>query len=76
MHNGTRSGFLYRVAETIGADDVYLHPASSMAPGKEWLTARALRLERIGPVAFVDGERLTKEELSTPRTLIEQRTGG
>jgi hypothetical protein len=76
VHDGTRAGFLYRVAETLGAGDVYPHPTSSMAPGKEWLTRRALRLEMVGPVAFIDGERLSEKALAMLRERAQQRAGG
>ena len=70
-HNGTQTGLLYYIAETVGPGDAYPHPNSSMTPGKEWLTARDLRLELIGPVEIVAGERLTKEELTTSKTRLE-----
>jgi hypothetical protein len=63
-HNGARAGFLYRVAEEVGPDDVYPHPHSSMEPGKEWLTRRALQVEAIGPTQIVETERLTEEDIA------------
>jgi ribosomal protein S18 acetylase RimI-like enzyme len=63
-HNGTRAGFLYRVAEDVGQGDVYPHPRSSMEPGKEWLTRRALQVELIGPTHIVKAERLTEAEIA------------
>jgi hypothetical protein len=70
-HTGTLPGYLYYVAETVGEDDVYPHPNSSMPPGKEWLTRRELRLTLIGPVAIVDEERLTEPEIAALRQMME-----
>jgi hypothetical protein len=70
-HNGTLPGYLYRVAERVGEGDVYPHPHSAMAPGKEWLTTRELRLELLGPVEIVQEERLTEEELAELRRRIQ-----
>lgn len=49
-HNGQLSGWLYRLAVTLGPADLVPHPHSAFPPGHEWLTTRPLRLERIGPV--------------------------
>lgn len=69
-HNGTRPGFLYRVDEPLGAGDVYPHPRTSMAPGKEWLTARPLRLALIGVVEQIEGELLTTKEIEALRNQV------
>jgi len=47
-HNGTESGILYIIDEPLrmGAD-IYRHPRSTMDPGVEFLTRRALKLKRI-----------------------------
>ena len=63
-HNGSQPGYLYRLAEEVGDDDLSPHPRSSMSPGLEWLTRRDLRLERIGPVALDEGERLSGAEVA------------
>ncbi len=46
-HTGTQPGYLYRVAERVAPEDVYLHPRTAMEPGQEWLTRRALRVELV-----------------------------
>ena len=66
-HTGTMPGYLYRVAEPVGAEDVYPHPNSSMPPGAEWLTRRALRVALIGPTSVRNEERLSEQELAELR---------
>ncbi len=69
-HNGVAAGYLYRVADRVAENDVYPHPRSSMAPGKEWLTRRELHVELIGPVQVRDEERLTEEDLQEIRARL------
>lgn len=71
-HDGTLPGLLYRVDEPVEDDDVRPHPNSSMASGKEWLTARELRLELIGPVECLEEERLTEDELAVLKRLLQE----
>jgi hypothetical protein len=66
-HTGTRSGYLYRIDEPVAPEDVTPHPNSSMPPGAEWLTRRALRLALIGPTEVRDEEWLSKEEVAELR---------
>ena len=68
-HTGTAPGYLYRIAEPVGAEDVYSHPRSTMPPGAEWLTRRELRLALIGPTEVRDEERLTEQDLAELRRL-------
>ena len=68
-HTGTVPGYLYRIAEPVAAEDVYPHPRSSMPPGAEWLTRRALRLALIGPTVVRDEERLTEQDIAELRRL-------
>ena len=75
-HNGTQSGYLYRIAERVGTEDVRPHHTSSMAPGKEWLTGRELRLELIGPTVPQDEEQVSKEELAVLQRLLHKHVGG
>jgi hypothetical protein len=70
-HNGTAPGYLYRLDEEIGPEDVYPHPRSSVPEGLEWLTTRELAVTLIGPATIVDGERLADEEVD--RLLRRQR---
>jgi hypothetical protein len=66
-HTGATPGYLYRIAEPLGAEDVYPHPNSSMPPGAEWLCRRELRLALLGPTVVRDEERLTEQELADLR---------
>ena len=66
-HTGTMPGYLYRIAEPVGTEDVYPHPHSSMPPGAEWLTRRALRVALIGPTEVRDEERLSEEQVAALR---------
>jgi len=70
-HTGTMPGYLYRVDEPMGPEDVYPHPHSSMQPGKEWLTRRELRLALIGPTVVRDEERLSEEQVGELRRRVE-----
>ena len=62
-HNGKEKGLLYRIDESIGPEDVFLHPNSFMAPGLEWLTRRPLKLYLIGPVAVRPEEFLSENDI-------------
>ncbi|MBN1934617.1 MAG: hypothetical protein JW934_08120 [Anaerolineae bacterium] len=62
-HNGTLPGFLYRIDEPVGEDDVYPHPRTTMGPGKEWLTRRDLKLALIGAVEQIESEFLSAAEI-------------
>jgi hypothetical protein len=62
-HNGVEKGLLYRIDESIGPEDVFLHPNSSMAPGFEWITRRPLRLSLIGLVAVRPEEFLSENDI-------------
>jgi hypothetical protein len=63
QHTGTMPGYLYRIDEPVGPEDVSPHSRSSMPPGAEWLTRRALRLALIGPTVVREEERLSEEEV-------------
>jgi hypothetical protein len=63
-HTGTLPGYLYRIDEHVGPEDVYPHPRTMMAPGVEWLTRRDLRLALLGPTVVRDEEGLSEEELA------------
>jgi len=70
-HNGTMPGLLYRIAEEMQSGDVYPHPRSSMAPGKEWLTHRELRVELTAPTQMVDTEKLPEDEIAALRKRLD-----
>ncbi len=57
-HNGSAAGFLYRVAETVGPDDIIPVPQSAMPAGLEWLITRPLKVILVGPVTPTPGERM------------------
>jgi len=71
-HTGTTPGYLYRVDEAIGPEDVTPHPNSSMPPGAEWLTRRELRLALIGPTVVREEERLSEEKVAALRRRVER----
>jgi len=73
-HSGERPGFLYRIVDEIGSEDVYPHPKTSMEPGQEWLIRRELRIELIEPTVAYEHERFTDEELAELRRRIDART--
>ena len=73
QHNGTLPGYLYRIAEEISAEDVCLHPRTTMEANKEWLTRRELRLALIGSVLVSPEELLTDEEVAELRWRAKQR---
>ncbi len=62
-HTGTQAGYLYRIAEEVRPGDVYPHPQTTMEPGQEWLTTRALHVELIAPTEVVTDELLTVAEI-------------
>ena len=63
-HSGDEPGYLYRVSEAVGPDDVYPHPTTTMGPGQEWLTRRDLRVEVLSDTHVVEDERLTATEIA------------
>jgi hypothetical protein len=75
-HYGNAPGFLYRIAESLKREDVYPHPRSSMPEGKEWVTARELAVEPVGPTQIVEDERLTEEEATRLKEFAKSRVQG
>jgi len=72
-HTGTLPGYLYRIAEAIGANDVMPHPQARLLPGKEFLTNRELRLELVRATSVYTEERLAPVEAL--RLLRDQKVG-
>ena len=64
QHTGTTPGYLYRIDEPLGPDDVYPHPHTTMQPGLEWLTRRELRLTLIGPTEVRKEELLSEKQIA------------
>lgn len=57
LHNGKKEGFLYRIAEpVVVGKDIFPHPRTTMGKDVEFLTARPLKVERIGKVPPPDGQ--------------------
>jgi hypothetical protein len=75
QHTGTLPGYLYRIDEPVGPEDVYPHPRTTMAPGVEWLTRRDLRLALLGRTAVREEERLSEAELEALRRRAEEPSG-
>ena len=74
-HTGTVPGYLYRIAEPLGSDDVTPHPRTTMQPGLEWLTRRELRLTLIGPTEVREKEFLTEAQVAELRRRLESLRG-
>ena len=70
-HTGTRPGYLYRIDEPLGPEDVTLHPRTTMQPGLEWLTGRELRLSLIGPTDVRPEEFLTEAQVAELQRSIQ-----
>ena len=68
-HTGNQPGFLYRIAETVEASDIYPHPQTTMGPGQEWLTTRPLRVELLCSTQVVTEELLTASEIEALRQM-------
>ena len=69
-HNGRREGFLYRIADSVRRGDLRPVPGSTMAPGKEWLIARPLRVVIVERTAPIPEEQLSAEEEAALRRRI------
>jgi hypothetical protein len=61
-HDGKLPGYLYVVAEKVAEGDVTAHPRSAMAPAREWLTTRPLRLALVEPTEIRADEMLPESE--------------
>ncbi len=57
-HNGRAKGFLYRISESVHAEDILLVPRSTMERGKEWRITRPLRVTLIRATKVRPEERL------------------
>ena len=64
QHNGNRPGYLYRIDEVVGPEDVIPHPRTTMRPGDEWLTTRELRLRLLGETEVRAEEFLTETDIA------------
>lgn len=71
-HTGREPGYLYRITEEVGLEEVYPHPETTMGPGQEWLTRRELRVVLLESTALLEGEFLTPEALAELRAKREQ----
>jgi hypothetical protein len=66
-HTGRSPGYLYRISEVVGPEDIYPHPTTSMEPGQEWLTRKDLTVELITRTEILDSEVLTEVEVAELR---------
>ena len=74
IHNGRRSGYLYRIAEPVEVGkDVLPHPRTTMIPNAEFLTARPLQVVWISDVPLPADEQLASMEWELER-LRKERT--
>jgi hypothetical protein len=72
-HNGHLPGFLYRVSEPVGPDDVtYLRDTAQT----HWHTNRDLRLELVAELPIDDPPQLSVHEVAALREDIPERTTG
>ena len=62
-HNGTGPGFLYRISDDVGPNDVEPHPRSTMDEGTEWLTRRELRVTLIERTMVRPDELLSEDQV-------------
>ena len=72
-HSGATPGLLYVIDEPVRPDDVAPHPRTTMEPGAEWLTTRALKLRLLCTTEPVAGELLSEEELAELRRMDAAR---
>jgi hypothetical protein len=74
-HTGTLPGYLYRIDEPLGPEDVYPHPRTTMPVGLEWLIRRDLRLSLFGPTEVRKEEFLTEEQVAELWRRVETLKG-
>jgi hypothetical protein len=59
-HNGTKPGYLYRVAVNKPARDLAPHPGAVGAPGEEVLTTRELALDFVEELSVTSAYKFTE----------------
>lgn len=64
MHNGQRSGILYRLAGPIADKDMVPHARSAMPAGLEWVTTRELFIEMVTRTEVRPDELLTDQDIA------------
>ena len=72
-HDGTTPGYLYVVAEEIGAGDARPHPHPVNLSRWEWLTNRDVKLQFIEETHVTDGEKLTDDQIAELRRRQEEK---
>ncbi len=66
-------GYLYVVAEEVGAGDARPHPHPVNVSKWEWLTNRELAVELVEETLVQDSERLTEDQVAEMRRKQEER---
>jgi len=72
-HDGAVPGFLYRVAEAIGPNDVHPHSHPVNVDRWEWLTERDWTVEVSEATVVTAAERLTDDEIAESRRKQKER---
>lgn len=72
-HNGQAVGYLYEVAEDVGADDVWYHPNTAQT---HWQTQRDLAIRLVGELPPDDPPQLTEEEIAELRKDVPEGSTG
>lgn len=75
LHNGSRPGRLYRIAEAVEVGrDLYQHPRTTMDEGLEFLTARPLRLEYLCDIPEPDTAAFAEAQQRIEQLLAQHRS--
>ena len=66
-HNGNETGRIYRIIDTVTADDIYKHPATTMDEDWEWITTKDFRLEFLYEYESTPDDILSEDEIKALR---------
>ena len=64
-HDGKLKGRVYRIADEVTADDVFIHPRSEK--GWEWITNREFKLEFLYEISHSPDDILSENEIEELR---------
>jgi hypothetical protein len=73
QHDGSAPGYLYVVADELGAGDLYPHPHPVNVGHWEWLTTRQLTVRLVERTAVRAAEQLTEHEIAALRQMQQER---